>query len=77
MMLEHVIGVTGCYWGFMKRFFHPGRFCGTKTKLTMNRNLIIVWCTVAANFMVASLSTLKLNQSRELVKAKAMTRFFA
>jgi hypothetical protein len=61
----------------LQRFFHPGRFCGTKTKLTMNSNLIMVWCTVAAQLHGGIAVTLKRNQSRELVNGKAMTRFFA
>jgi len=43
----------------------------------MNRNLIMVWHTGAANIMAASLSLMKLNQPRELVNGKAAPRFFA
>ena len=43
----------------------------------MNRNLIMVWHTGAANIMAASLSFMKLNQPRELVNGKAAPRFFA
>jgi hypothetical protein len=71
-----LLGSLACYWGFMKRFFHPGRFCGTKTKLTMNRNHHGVMH--GSRQLHGGIAVpLKLNQSRELVKAKAVTRFFA
>ncbi len=47
------------------------------SRLTMNRNFIMVWYTGAANIMAASLSLMKLNQPRELLNGKVAPRFFA
>jgi hypothetical protein len=62
---------------FMKKLFHPGRFCGKGDKTHNEQESRYGVVHGSRQIQCGIAVTLKLNQPRELVKAKAVTRFFA